>query len=95
MIYVLRTYIIGSSMKLIKALSLKIAELDQPVITFYQLAVIVYQTYQAKTFRGESIPSIKKGLADYDALSNALTNLVGDGILDPFKGFPKKSVFGI
>lgn len=95
MLYVLRTYSIGNNMKLIKALSLSIAGLEQPVITFYQLGVIVHQIYQTKTFRGENISSIKKELADYSALTNALGNLVDDGILDPFKGFPSKSVFSI
>ena len=82
-------------MKLIKALSLSIAELEQPVITFYQLGMIVFRIYQTKAFRGESIQSIKKETADYSALSLALSSLVDDGILEPFRGFPKKSVFSI
>lgn len=82
-------------MKLIKAISLKIAELNQPVITFYQLAVVVHQIYMAKKYRGESIQSIKKNAADDRALSDALKNLVDDGILDPYKGFPSRSVFSI
>lgn len=82
-------------MKLIKALSLSIAELEQPVITFYQLATIVYRIYQNKAFRGEDISSIKKDSADNAALSNALGTLLDDGILEIFRGFPKKSVFSI
>ena len=82
-------------MKLIKALSLKIAKLDQPVITFYQLAIIVHHIYLSKSLHGEHVQAIKKDAADTQALSNALKNLVDDGILNPYKGFPNKSVFSI
>lgn len=82
-------------MKLIKALSLQLMELNQPVVTLYQLALITHQLYRAKSFRGESIQSITKDAADAQALSHALEILLDDGILDPYKGFPKHSVFGL
>lgn len=82
-------------MKLTKALSLSLSDLNQPIVTFYQLAVIVYRIYQTKSFRGEPIQSIKKDSPDSRSLSTALNNLLDDGILDPHKSFSSKSVFSI
>jgi len=82
-------------MKLTKALSLKIIELNQPIITLYQFSLILHQLYLSKSFRGEKIQAIKRDAANTRILSDVLDSLVGDGILDPYRGFPKKSVFSI
>ncbi|MCG7984534.1 type IV toxin-antitoxin system AbiEi family antitoxin domain-containing protein [Candidatus Thiodiazotropha endoloripes] len=82
-------------MKLTKALSLSIFELNQPVITYYQLAVIVHNLYISKSFRGENILSIRRDYANSRNLNEVLNQLQDDGILDAFRGFPKQSVFSI
>jgi predicted transcriptional regulator of viral defense system len=82
-------------MKLTKAISLKIIELNQPVITLYQFSVILHQLYLSKSYRGEKIQAIKKDAANLQTLSDALDSLMDDGILDPYRGSPKKSVFSI
>lgn len=82
-------------MKLTKALSLRITELNQPVITHYQFAIILHHLYITKSFRGEKILSIKRDYANARSVTETLNNLQDDGILEPFRGFPKQSVFSI
>lgn len=82
-------------MKLTKALSLAIVRLNQPVITLYQFAVILDQLYETKQFRGENIQGLQRDSANSRALSSNLDTLVNEGILDPYRGFPQKSVFSV
>lgn len=43
-----------------KAIALEIAGLNQPVITLYQIAVVIFRLYTTRTYKGQRIASLKK-----------------------------------
>lgn len=95
MLYVLRTYSIDSIMKLLKAMALSIGEIEYPVITSYLLGVIVFNLYKKSAFKGEEISSLQKSYADSGAYNHILRDLLAEGILNKYKGFPDKAVFSL
>lgn len=82
-------------MKLLKAITLAIGELDQPVVTSYQLGLIVFSLYKTKSYSGEDIPSLQKQHADSEAYSKVANKLQEEGILAAYKGLSAKSAFSL
>ena len=74
-------------MKVLKALTLSLGELDSPVVTHYQLGLILYRLYNKKEYKGESI-NLTKSAADSNDLSKYLNDLLDDGVLDEPRAFP-------
>jgi len=67
-------------MQFLKALSLSLGELEEPVITRYRLGLIVHRLYQSKSYSGEKI-RIQKEQAGQPELSKSLGGLQENGIL--------------
>ncbi len=82
-------------MKILKAITLAIGELEQPVVTSYQLGLIVFNLYKAKSYKGEAIASLQKLYPDSKTFNRTLSQLQDEGILTSYKGFPEKSVFSL
>ena len=95
LLYVLRTYSSGYLMKILKAITLAIGELEQPVVTAYQLGLILFSLYKAKQYKGEAIVSLQKAFPDSETYHKKINQLQEEGILSPYKGFPAKSVFSL
>jgi predicted transcriptional regulator of viral defense system len=82
-------------MKLIKAITLSLGEIEYPVITSYQLGILVFKIYKERKFRGEEIASLQKSSADSVVYHRVLRELIEEGILNRYQGFPAKSVFSV
>lgn len=93
MVYVLRTYTIDIIMKLFKAITLSLGDLSTPVITSYQLGLILFNLYKTKTYKGDSISSLQVEYADSKIFNKKVRELVDEGILDNYRGFSAKSVY--
>lgn len=78
-----------------KATALLIAELDQPVVTLYQLGLLVHKLYRDKQFKGEALDRLKKPSAEREDLNAIVNRLQEEGILSGYKGLPSKSVFSL
>lgn len=77
-------------MKIIKALTLSLGELSAPLVTPYQLGVLIHQLYRHKTYNGEKL-NIQKDEADRRDYSKYLRQLLSEGILSERSGFPSGS----
>ena len=82
-------------MRLLKAITLAIGELEQPVVTSYQLGHIVFNLYKAKRYKGEAITGLQKPYPDSRAYNRNLKQLQEEGILTNYKGFPAGSVLSL
>jgi predicted transcriptional regulator of viral defense system len=82
-------------MKILKAITLAIGELEQPVVTSYQLGLIVFNLYKTRSYKGAAIASLQKPYPDSKTFNRTLSQLQDEGILTSYKGFPEKSVFSL
>lgn len=81
-------------MNLEKALTLCLGEGDRPVVTAYDLGLILLNFYQKKKFKGESI-SVQKDCPGLPEFRRYRDRLVDAGILMPLKDFPEDKVFSV
>jgi len=81
-------------MKILKAITLALGELEQPVVTSYQLGKIVFELYKTRSYKGESI-NVQKTHAEASTYNQNLKRLQEEGILTMYKGLPAKSVFSL
>ena len=81
-------------MKILKAITLAVGELEQPVVTSYQLGLIVFGLYKTKSYKGEAI-NIQKTHAEAAIYNKISRQLQDEGILTMYKGLPAKSVFSL
>jgi len=84
-------------MKLIKALTLSLGEMGKPVVTQYQLGLLIHHLYRNKRYKSEAIPSLVKECAERHEFNHCLNQLLLQGILAHYKGMPNSvySLLGI
>jgi predicted transcriptional regulator of viral defense system len=75
-------------MELIKALTLSLGDLDDPVVTAYRIGNILHDLYRDKKFRGEPLARIQKEFAEGKDYYKYVDKLNDEGILAPYKGLP-------
>lgn len=75
------------NMDLAKALILSLGEFTEPVISRYQVGLIVHQLYARKTYRSEILERIQKDFADLTEFSRRMKELEAGGILAAYPGF--------
>ena len=78
-------------MKPIKALTLSLGELNEPVITRYRLGILIFRLYVEKEYQGESI-GLQKDTPERAEFNRYLNKLIEEGVLDTQRGLPS-SVF--
>jgi hypothetical protein len=78
-------------MDLAKALILSLGEFAEPVISRYQVGLIVHELYARKTYRGEMLQRIQKDFADLPEFNRRMRELKAGGILTPYPGFGSRS----
>jgi len=83
-----------NSIILSKAATLIIGELKQPVISSYQLGLIVYNLYLSKSHQGKHI-NLRKEHPESKEYYNLRNDLLDQGILTVNQSFPSESVFNI
>lgn len=71
-------------MKATKAITLSLGNLDKPVISKYQLGLIVSKIYRDKAYVGEAI-TLQKDFAEGADVNEYLKLLLDEGILSPHK----------
>ena len=82
-------------MELSKAIILTLGEMDKPVVTIYQLGLIVHDLYKTKSYKGTSIGRLRKSRAEFHDFNKNVTKLLSDGILSRYPGLPERTVFSI
>jgi hypothetical protein len=77
-------------MELIKAISLSLGSLQEPVLTSYRLGIIIHRLYLSKTFNGEPLSRLLKDHASAAEFNTAVGNLIRNGVLESHPNFPNK-----
>ena len=75
-----------------KALAKKLSDITQPVITEYDLGVMIYHLYLSGKYQGQRL-LIRKNKAEKRELNNAIEHQLRSGVLDIFK--PPKAIYKI
>lgn len=74
-------------MEVSKALALELGALPQPVVTGYQLGFHLFNLYQAKMHRGETLTKLKKELPKRLDFKRVINQLISNGVLQPHRDF--------
>ncbi|MCB2181252.1 MAG: hypothetical protein KQH63_04465 [Desulfobulbaceae bacterium] len=77
-----------------KAIALSLGELNQPVVSKYQLGVLIYHLYLSTSYHGSPIGNLKLNSPDLPAFNYHLKKLLELGIITPSTKL-KSSVFNI
>ena len=71
-------------MNAVKAITLSLGNLDQPVISKYQFGLTVNKIYGAKVYSGEPV-NLHKEFVEKADIAKYLNSLLGEGVLFPHK----------
>lgn len=74
-------------MKTVKAISLSLGELSTPVITRYQIGLIIHSLYKEKHYQGNAL-TLQKEAATLSDVNRYVALLEGDGVLNTPKQLP-------
>jgi len=77
------------------AMTRHLRELDQPVITDYDLCMTLFNLYQSKKYRGEPLKVTSQFLLWNEAYTEIILPLIDLAIICPNKNFPEGRVFEI
>lgn len=85
-----------NKMHIEKALTLAIGKLRQPVLTSYDLALILFGMYISKKFEDNTLSHLKKNYPDKIAYNNYIKQLTNAGILQQSRNLSHEvfSIFG-
>lgn len=84
-----------SIMQLSQAIALEIGQMKRSVVTAYQVGLVLFELYKAKTYRGEKISFLKKPLPDRGDYTRALKQLMESGVLQNTPTIPHPEVFAV
>lgn len=82
-------------MELITAITRRLSEIKEPVITDYGVCVIIFDFQRTKKYHGEAIESLLKSSFSLRAAKKMIARLEGNGILNAYNDFPAGKVFEI
>ena len=82
-------------MEIQTALALEIGHLKQPVVTSYDIGQLVFQLYQAKTYKGEKLSRIQKDYPERQDYNRLVKMLLRAGVLQEKKTVPNPEVFTV
>lgn len=74
-------------MKTIKAISLSLGELSTPVITRYQIGLIIHALYKDKNYKGEAL-TLRTDIATLRDFNSYVADLEEDGVISAAKHLP-------
>ena len=79
-------------LQIVKAVTFSVGDLDQPVVTNYQLGVMLFSLYISRIYNGQKL-RIQKSYPDSSDFNRIINELQNNGVLKPFKGL--SSVYSI
>ncbi len=82
-------------MEIRTALALEIGHLKQPVVTSYDIGQLVFQLYQAKTYKGEKLSGIQKEYPERQDYMRLVKMLLRAGVLQEKKIASNPEVFTV
>jgi len=82
-------------MKITQAVALHVANLKQPVISSYELAMFIFNLFVEKKYNGQTIEISNKDLMTTDAIKRVVDALTEFGIVKLYKDFAGEKVYGI
>ena len=76
-------------MNIDKAIVLSLGDMtNSPVITKFQIGVLIHELYRKKRYRGEPIEHLKKDWASRSDVSRCIKNLTSSGVLTKYRNIP-------
>lgn len=84
-----------TSTPIAKAVALEIGRLNQPVVTLYQISVVIFKLYQAGTYKGEKLTYLKKTHAVRSDCIRIVRQLEQLGIIEESRSVRHSEVFNL
>ena len=78
-----------------RAVTLEIGRLNQPVVTLYQIAVVIFKLYQAGTYKGEKLARLRKTRAERSDCTRIVRDLMRVGVLEQGHAVRHSEVFSV
>lgn len=78
-----------------KAVTVEIGKLNQPVVTLYQIAVIIFKLYKAGSYKGEKLTKIRKNRAGRSDCTRIVEGLMEVGVLAESQSVRHSQVFNV
>lgn len=78
-----------------KAAATEISKLNQPVITLYQIAIIIFKLYRAGSYKGQKLTRLKKTRASRSDCTRIISDLAAVGILGESHSVRHSHVFNV
>ncbi len=75
-------------MEFIKAFTLSLGEVEEPVLTLYQAGVIAHKLFRDKQYKGEQLNRLQKEYIEANDFKRYLRTLEDEGILTTYRGLP-------
>lgn len=82
-------------MQIQKAVTIEIGKLNQPVVTLYQVAVIVFKLYKAGSYEGQELKKLQKTRALRSDCTRIVNNLAEIGVLGESRMVRHSNVFNV
>lgn len=82
-------------MKVTTATALEIGELKRPVVTAYQLGVIIFSLYTTKTYQGKALRFLKREAPQRGSYNNIIKKLIASGVLNRTIGMSHPEIFSV
>lgn len=82
-------------MKVGTAIALEIGELKQPVVTSYQLGLIVVALYIAKIYQGKPLSFLKRDIPQSSNFKKIINDLTQSGVLRDSADISHKDIFAV
>ncbi len=82
-------------MEISKATTLEIGQLNRPIVTAYQIGLIVFTLYKTKTYRGEKLSRLTKGLPQRNDYTRAIRSLLSSGSIQNTPAILHRDVFAV
>lgn len=77
------------------ALTLEIGQRNQPVITSYQIGLILFRLYRARTYRGENLTRIKREIPGRNEYLRIVKDLLQRAVLTDEGPIRNPEIFGV
>lgn len=78
-------------MQILRALTLSIGDIKKPIITTYDLGLILFSLYHERSYKGEPLPHIQKALPEAQDFSRVLRELTENGIIENPPQYPSST----
>lgn len=86
---------VTKKMEIRTALGLELGHLNQPVVTSYQVGLVIYRLYKYKSYQGKKLTRLQKEYPERSDYTRLVKDLTSSGILQSSKNLSNKNIYTV